>query len=500
MSTSPLHRTPRGTFPLLFAALAGAALGAGLTGERTGARGGDDPAGAPAVPAEGPRSLSHAFREAARKVRPAVVTITTERAVSGDGPFEQFAKQFEFMDRLLRGGERRPSARLERSSGTGFLIQADGLALTNNHVVAGAERVSAKLPDGHRVEARVIGTDPLSDLAVLRLEPRADGRPYSTVELGDSRALEVGDWVLAVGNPFGLDQTVTAGVVSAKGRSRVGIAHYEDFIQTDAAINPGNSGGPMLDLGGRVVGVATAIASQSGGYQGVGFAIPIAMTKKVVEDIVAHGRVVRGWLGVAVQEASPELLARLELSGRPGALLSGVVPGSPAEAAGLLPGDYLVALAGRPVIDATQLSHLAASLPVGEPATLTVIRSGSELTLPITPTERPREGDEAPQRPEPEATPAPTPEVGIVARDLNPELAVYFGYPPEAQGVIVVRVAPGSLAARHGVRPGMLLLEVERQAVPTLDALDAVRATLDPSRGVLLRMWDGEYATFVLLH
>ncbi len=503
MSTSLTHRTPRGTFPLVLAALAGAALGAGLSGDRVGARGDE---ARPAAPAggqadAGPRTLSQAFREASRRVRPAVLTITTERAIGREAPpvLEEFVRQFEFMNELLRGGEGRSRPRLERSFGTGFVLDGEGLALTNNHVVAGAARVLARLPGGQEVTAHVIGTDPLSDLAVLRLPPRGDGQPYAAVELGDSRALEVGDWVLAVGNPFGLDQTVTAGVVSAKGRSRVGIAHYEDFIQTDAAINPGNSGGPVLDLSGRVVGVATAIASQSGGYQGIGFAIPIAMTRKVVDDIVKYGRVIRGWLGVALQDASPELLARLGLAGRGGALLSGVVPGSPAEEAGLQPGDFLVALGGRPVVDPTQLSRLAASLPVGEPAALTIVRAGRELGLSVTPIEWPHAAEQ--EQPTPPAdAPATTPDVGITARELTPELALHFGYAPEAQGVVVARVAPGSLAARHGVRPGVILQEIEGRPIETLADLDAARAAgLDPARGVLLRLWDGEYSTYVLL-
>jgi len=494
MSTAPrfMQDTPRGTFVVGIALLVGATLGANLL---------RSPEGAHATPPAGGADLSTAFREAARRVRPAVLTITTERQIDAQVHplLEQFRQQFKYMDELLRG-EELPRSRLERSFGTGFLIREDGIAVTNNHVVAGARRVLAKLHDGREVTARVVGTDPLSDLAVLELAPLGDGTPFVPVELGDSRGLEAGDWLLAVGNPFGLDQTVTAGVVSALGRSQVGIAQYEDFIQTDAAINPGNSGGPVLDLDGRVVGVATAIASQSGGYQGVGFAIPIAMAHKVVEDILAHGHVIRAWLGIALQESSPELLERLGLGGRTGALLTGVVPGSPAEQAGLAPGDFLVTIGGNAVQGPSQLGHVAAALEVGARATAVVVRDGEQLELSIVPTERPAEPSEpaagdAPGEPEP-AGPV---ELGITARQLNPDLAAYFGYPAEAEGVVVIRVARESLAAHHGVRPGMVIQALEGTALHSLEDLDQARADLDAARGVLLRLWDGEYSSFVLL-
>ena len=470
--------------PLVIAGLGGAALATIVAG----AIDRPPPPGQAAAAAPG---LSASFRDAARRLRPSVVHITTERTLARrDSPWQRL------LGELLPGADGPATARTERSFGTGFVVRPDGLALTNHHVVAEAKRLLARLADGLEVGARVIGSDPLSDLAVLQLEARPDGKPWTPVELGDSTALDVGDWVIAVGNPFGLEQTVTAGVVSAKGRSRVGVAAYEDFIQTDAAINPGNSGGPLAGLDGRVVGVTTAIASRTGGYQGVGFAIPVAMARDVMDDIVAHGRVVRGWLAVSIQDASPELAARLGLGRRGGALVSAVLPGGPAEAAGLAAGDLIVAVGGQPVDDATRLRHLVARAPVGAPLELRVVRDGVERTVAPVIVERP--GDGAPGAAA-EAEPTARAGLGITARELTPELCEAFGYERDAKGVVIVRVDPGSPAAREGLRPGMVLQELDRRVIRTLDDLEAALAQADAASGLLLRVWDGEASTFLLI-
>ena len=436
-------------------------------------------------------ALSHAFQTAADKARPSVLNITTERWIGA----ARGGSLQAMVERFLEGGRVRP--KLEQSFGTGFVVRADGTALTNNHVVEGSTRVVARLHDGREVLAEVIGTDPLSDIAVLRLEPRPDGKPYIPVEFGDSDGLKVGDWVLALGNPFGLDQTVTAGIISAKGRSSMGIADYEDFIQTDAAINPGNSGGPLLDLDGRVVGVTTAIASQSGGYQGIGFAIPSAMAGKVMEDILDDGRVIRGWLGISVQTATPELAQRLGLGDHGGALVGGAVPGSPADKAGLLPGDLIVAVDGHPCDDATRLKYLTAQAKVSVEIPLRVIREGKPYEIAVTPIERPTETED-----EPELDPAESakPEgVGVRVRELTPELARYFGYEHQQQALVITDVDRGSIAAKEGIRPGMILQELDRTPIRSVDDLTAVVATIDKAQGVLLRVWDGEFSRFVLL-
>jgi serine protease Do len=344
----------------------------------------------------------------------------------------------------------------------------------------------------------VIGIDPPSDLAVLRLEPHPLGDRYEPVEFGDSDALEVGDWVLAIGNPFGLDQTVTAGIVSAKGRSQVGLAAYEDFIQTDVAINPGNSGGPLVGLDGRVVGVATAIQSRTGSYTGVGFAIPVKMAREVMEDIVAHGKVVRGWLGISVQDASPELSQRLGLGEQAGALVTAVVSGSPAEAAELQPGDLIVSVGGQRVEDSTRLRNLIARASVEEPTVFEVVREGATYAAECQLLERPAEGEAAVAQPAEEV--ARPSGVGISARELTPQLAQRFGYELSAGGVVITRVAPGSLADEQGLRPGMILQEIDRKPIRTLGELETAVAQLDLEQGVLLRVWDGGGSTYVLIN
>jgi serine protease Do len=459
----------------------------------------------PAAPALSPEDqalveaehLSQAFQMAAKTVRPSVLNITTERWIDADRNNPLVA----FLGRVLEG--RNPEdgrTQLERSFGTGFVVRDSGLALTNNHVVAGARRVTARLHDGREVKAEVIGTDPLSDLAILQLEAHPDGTPYVPVELGESDALEVGDWVLAVGNPFGLDQTVTAGVVSAKGRSRVGIAAYEDFIQTDAAINPGNSGGPLLDLRGRVVGIATAIASRNGRYQGIGFAIPTTMARKVMDDVVLHGRVVRGWLGVSVQNASPKLAKALGLGAQGGALVGGAIPGGPADSAGLRAGDLIVGVEGEAVGESNRLLHLVAVAELGQPLQLQVVRDGKTHNVEVIPTERPRKQAKPPTDPEATTPAEPArPNVGISARLLDARLARIFGFEKDAKGVVITTVERGSLAAEQGIRPGMILQEVDRRPIRTLDDLDAAVAAMNLEAGVLLRVWDGEFARFVLI-
>ncbi|RMG16651.1 MAG: Do family serine endopeptidase [Planctomycetota bacterium] len=476
---------------VLYAAGVACALAAFAFGHALADGGGPRP---PAAEAAAPaRQLAVAFQRAARRVRPSVLNITTERWVDLD----RANPLIGFLGRFFEGRAEESPAQLQRSNGTGFVVGASGLALTNYHVVADAQRVSVTLPDQQEVRAEVIGSDPLSDLAVLRLEPHPEGRPYVPVEFGDSDALQVGDWTLAVGNPFGLDQTVTAGIVSAKGRSRVGVAAYEDFIQTDAAINPGNSGGPLLDLEGRVIGVTTAIASRSGGYQGIGFAIPSNMARKVMEDVVDHGRVVRGWLGLSVQNASPKLARRLGLGEQGGALVGGAVPGSPADEAGLQAGDLIVAVAGQPVTDASRLLHLVATADVGAPLELRIVREGRPHAVSVVPVERkaPAAEGEPPARGS-----APAPEgIGITARQLEPRLARGLGFAPDAQGVVITRVEHGSLAAEQGIRPGLILQEVDRRPIHTLDDLEAAVRALDLSQGVLLRVWDGEFSRFVLI-
>ncbi|MFQ5902242.1 MAG: Do family serine endopeptidase, partial [Candidatus Binatia bacterium] len=308
------------------------------------------PANAQKKAIENLRETGKAFAAVARKISPAVVFIKVEKTVTGGSPF---SPSMPFGDEFFRHffGEpfpyRQPPRQRQRivGQGSGFIISSDGYIVTNNHVVGDADKVIVGLIDGREFTAKTIGTDPHTDVAVIKIEAKY----LPVLPLGDSDALEVGEWVLAIGNPFGLSHTLTAGIVSAKGRSSIGITDYEDFIQTDAAINPGNSGGPLINLEGRAVGINTAIFSQTGGYMGIGFAIPINMAKSIRDQLIKHGSVTRGYLGIMIQDITPALAKTFGLDTTKGVLISEVTKGSPAGMAGLARGDVIVEFNGHPV-------------------------------------------------------------------------------------------------------------------------------------------------------
>ncbi len=295
------------------------------------------------------QALSRAFAAVVKKAAPAVVFIEVEKTVVRKEPhpfpFGPFPFDFFGDDFMRRFFPQIPRKFKQRGAGSGFIVSPEGLIFTNNHVVEGADKVIVKLADGRTFKGKVVGRDPQSDVAVLKIK----GHNLPTVPLGDSDKIQVGEWVIAIGNPFGLSHTVTVGVVSAKGRSGLGITDFEDFIQTDAAINPGNSGGPLLNIRGEVIGMNTAIFSRSGGYMGIGFAIPINIVKLVAEQLVEKGKVVRGWLGVVIQDLTPALAQEFGLERTEGALVAEVLKGSPADRAGLRPGDVIVGYEGKPV-------------------------------------------------------------------------------------------------------------------------------------------------------
>lgn len=330
--------------------------------------------------------LSRAFRQVAALARPSVVSIdvqgpATARHIPGDDLLRRF-----FGDAPLSEGDE------EVSSGTGVILAADGVVLTNDHVLgppSGDVTVQVTLHDGRSYQARVRGRDARSDLALLALEAPPDDLVPAV--LGDSDAVDVGDWVVAIGSPFGLQQTVTTGIVSAKSRANVGITEYEDFIQTDAALNPGSSGGPLLNLRGEVIGINTAIASGTGGFMGVGFAIPSDMAREVAAQLGEAGRVVRGWLGVALRSLTDPERRALNLGERAGVLVFAITPDGPAASAGLAPGDVVLTLGGEPARDPTRLRHLIARAPVGEPIELEVWRDGAARTVEVIPAELTRE-------------------------------------------------------------------------------------------------------------
>jgi serine protease Do len=408
------------------------------------------------------RELSNAFRSVARQAVPAVVFITVEKTLDSRNPFA-FNNPFEgfgqdFLERFFgrRFSERQQPRERQQGAGSGFIISPDGQILTNYHVVGDADRVTVKLNDGREFTAKTIGTDQPSDVAVIKIE----AKDLPVLRLGDSDAMEVGDWVIAAGNPFGLTETITVGVVSAKGRSRLGIADFEDFIQTDAAINPGNSGGPLIDLQGEAIGVNTAIASRSGGYMGIGFAIPSNMVKAVKDQLVTSGKVVRGYLGVRIQELTRALAQSMHLDTTEGVLVADVSKDSPAAKAGLKRGDVILSFNGHPASDPGQLRNLVAMTAPGTKVPVQLLRDNKKRDVTIELGELPREqmasrgGEEA----------QPPARLGFSVQNLTPELAQQLGY-SDTEGVVVSQIDPRSEAYQAGVRRGMVIREVNHQEI-----------------------------------
>jgi len=342
------------------------------------------PRPAPAWSAAGAEARPDSFAAMVDAAKPAVVNIGTIQAAPRRGP-RGVDPMREFLERYF--GESLPKEEPRQNLGSGLIVEPDGYVLTNNHVIENARMIMVRLSDEEEYEARVVGRDPRTDLALLKIQGR---REFPVARLGDSDRLRVGDWVLAIGNPFGLEQTVTAGIVSAKGRV-IGAGPYDDFIQTDAAINPGNSGGPLFDTRGEVVGINSAIFSQTGGSVGIGFAIPINLAKELIPQLKAKGRVSRGWLGVAIAPLTPELAQKL---GRPGALVTDVVPSGPAAGAGVRAGDLIVAFQGQPIRRAGELPWLTAKTAVGSEVELMLLRDGKEQAVKVRLGELP----EGPQR------------------------------------------------------------------------------------------------------
>ncbi len=332
------------------------------------------------APKERAGAPENPFVQVAEQVTPSVVNISTVRFGKGRTPselFRPFGNEPFFRDFFDRFFEGMPRRRQQSSLGSGVIIDKGGLILTNNHVIKDADEITVKFANKQEAKGKVVGTDPKTDLAVIRVSSKEE-LPVAT--LGNSDALHVGEWAIAIGNPFGLDHTLTVGVISATGRSEVGIAAYENFIQTDASINPGNSGGPLLNIRGEVIGINTAIVASG---QGIGFAIPVNMARKVMDDLVRKGRVTRGWLGVGIQPLTPELAKSFGVSAEEGILVNHVMPKSPAEAAGLKTGDLILSLDGKPLKDPRQLQRIIAEAEVGKSIELTILREKEKRTLTI---------------------------------------------------------------------------------------------------------------------
>ncbi|MFC1467400.1 DegQ family serine endoprotease [Verrucomicrobiota bacterium] len=424
-----------------------------------------------------------AFAEVAKSATPAVVFLKVEQTVEVDVP--QFRSPFEYFFGPQFGEPgREPEQRRRRFSqmgqGSGFIISADGYILTNSHVVNKADEITVTLQDGREFKAKLIGADPKTEVALVKIE--ADNLP--AVELGDSDKIQVGEWAIAVGNPFGLSESVTAGIISAKGRSRVGIADYENFIQTDAAINPGNSGGPLLNIHGQVIGINTAIYSRSGGYMGIGFAVPINMAKEIKDALIKEGRVRRSLLGVYLQQLTPDLAAEFGLKKAHGALVTQVADDSAASEAGLRPGDIILKLDARPVKDVGRFRNRIATTPPGSELTLTVFRNGKELEL-IAVTRA--MDDEEPELAEVETRDDLFEKIGLNVQDLTKSLATQLGYDSGQKGVLVSEAVEGESAWRSGLRRGMLIVGVGQKKIENTDDLrETLRASEQDGRALLL--------------
>lgn len=448
----------------------------------------------PLATAAGPTS----FADVVERVTPAVVNVTVaaeaQQAMAAphgqipmpdeDSPLYEFFKRFGGIDEMPM-----PGPRQRQGEGSGFIIDAEGHIVTNNHVVDGATRIEVTLNDGQQYEATVVGRDPKTDLALIKIDTD-DSLPY--VKLGDSTGARVGDWVLAVGNPFGLGGSVNAGIISARGRD-INSGPYDDYIQIDAPINRGNSGGPLFDARGNVIGVNTAIFSPSGGNIGIGFAIPAETAAEIVADLKTKGRVDRGWLGVQIQPVTDEVAASLGLSETKGVLVADVLTGTPAEAAGIRSGDIILEAAGETMVEYRDLTKLIAGIDAGTEIELEVLRSGETIRVPVTIGQMPSE--DLAQNASSNEPAGDEPRIGLYLMPLTPELRAERGIAEDATGVLVAQVAPGSPAQAAGIKAGSLISMVGQQAVTqpsqVVEAVQAAAAASRPS--VLLRIeQDGE--------
>ena len=428
------------------------------------------------------------FADLAEKMKPSVVNISTSKTVrSGRGsqfrsPFDRYFWGDDFFERFFGDSPRREFK--QRSLGSGFIISHDGYIFTNNHVVEQADKIRVKLSTGKEYDAKIIGKDAKTDLALIKIK---SGESLPVAEIGDSEKLRVGDWVLAIGNPFGLEQTVTAGIVSAKGRV-IGAGPYDNFIQTDASINPGNSGGPLFNMEGKVIGINTVIIAQG---QGIGFAIPINMAKAILSDLKSKGKVTRGWLGVSVQDVTEDIAKNFKLKDNSGALISDVFKGDPAERAGLRAGDLITEVNGKKIKDTHELLLMIASFHVGDKVDVKVLRDGQDKVFRITVTERKDQPEIALARDTAE-------NFGMALQDITPEIARYLGISSKS-GVIVVDVKDGSIADEKGIQPQDIILEVNKVKIYSMK--DYVRETSKKSakNSVLLLIKRGKATFFVSL-
>jgi serine protease Do len=421
------------------------------------------------------------FVEVAKKVKPSVVAIRSERTVTvGPGVGEDFFKGTPFEDFFKQHGGP-PAKRKQMGEGSGVIVDAKGYILTNYHVVAGAEKISIHLFDGRELKGTVRGTDSKTDLAVVHVE--AAGLPGAT--LGDSDKLQVGEWAIAVGSPFGLEETVTVGVISAKGRSGLGTGTYEDFIQTDASINPGNSGGPLVNIDGEVIGI-NAMIIQPG--QGIGFAIPINLAKTIMVELIKTGKVIRPWVGIGLQDITSDLMKFFNLKEKAGALISQVYGGSPAEKAGLKAGDAVIEIDGVKVTNSQDVVREVLKKQVGQKVNFVILREGKRTEISLTTAQMPEKiGEREPVKPAREW-------FGLRVSNVTPDIAKQLGL-TKTEGVVIVGVEPNSVAQRAGLKAGDIISEINRQKVFNENDYRSVMEKTKPDQDVLFLI-DREGSTF----
>jgi Do/DeqQ family serine protease len=424
--------------------------------------------------------LSDAFAELAEATRPAVVNISTTSTITmQENPFgnmfsDPFFQHF-FGNQFGNPGQQRKYK--SSALGSGVIVSGDGYILTNNHVVKGADEIKVTLYDKREFKGKVVGTDPRTDLAVVKI----DARNLPTLTFGESGKMKTGDLVLAIGNPFGLNQTITMGIVSAVGRSNIGLADYEDFIQTDAAINPGNSGGALVNASGELIGINTAIYSTSGGYMGIGFAIPSDMAKVVLDNIIKHGKVIRGWLGVSIQDLTPDLAKGLGIKETAGALVSGVETGSPADKAGLKRGDLITGIDAKKIDDSTSLRNIIASTAPGTKVEVRIVRNGKEQTVTAV-------LGEYKEHAIAQKTEYDNALKGVSVQDLTPGLRSKLNIPDGVNGVVVTGVSP-SLASQRLLQPNDVIEEVNRTALQNIQDYDQAVSRIHSKDTVLLLIY-----------
>jgi serine protease Do len=463
------------------------------------------PASTPAIPLVAPTpvalspSAPGSFADLAARLSPTVVNVKVVKVEKvgnfpsfpqegmPEGPFKDFFDRFfEQMPNMPQN----PQGPRIKGAGSGVIISQDGYVLTNNHVIDGAKDVTVTLADHQEYKARIVGRDAKTDLAVLKIEAKES---FKAANMGDSDNLKVGDWVVAIGNPFGLNNTVTSGIVSAKGRV-IGAGPYDNFIQTDASINPGNSGGPLFNMNGEVVGINTAIVAQG---QGIGFAIPVNTVKPLIPQLETKGEVTRGYLGVNIQTITPALEKALKLQVQKGALVADLTANGPAAQAGIQRGDVIVAYNGKEIADSHELPVLVAATPIGQQATVTVLRNGEKLQVPVKVGQLPEERADHAFLPEGAVQPARE-KWGLQLQDLNPQMAGRLHLQSD-KGVIVAAVKPGSRADEAGVQKGDVILEVNRQPISSVqDVMEKINGTQDKDH-LLLLMQRGPNKLFVPL-